>query len=81
MLTTLGIIGEAPKLEPEELLGIVNGVIGRTKLPVVVSVSAPGFAAMHSLALQSMTDARSMRSALGCCVTGTASGRQRGRSR
>lgn len=53
-ITVLGIMGEAPKLEPEEALGIVRQVVGRARVPVVVGVSAPGFAAMRSLARKSM---------------------------
>lgn len=49
--TVLGIMGEAPKLEPEESLAIATRFIkGFGKLPVIVGVSAPGFAAMRSLA-------------------------------
>ncbi len=49
-VTVLGIMGEAPKLEPEESLAITTRFIkGFGKLPVVVGVSAPGFAAMRSL--------------------------------
>ncbi len=54
-MTILGIMGEAPKLEPEESLTVVNRVVKRAgKAPVVVGVSAPGFAAMRSLAKASM---------------------------
>lgn len=54
-MTILGIMGEAPKLEPEESLTVVNRVVKRAgKVPVVVGVSAPGFAAMRSLAKASM---------------------------
>ncbi len=53
-LTILGIMGEAPKLEPAESRALVKQVVGRTKLPVIVGVSAPGFAAMRSLARDSM---------------------------
>ncbi len=49
-LTILGIMGEAPKLEPEESLQITRQVVGRAGVPVIVGVSAPGFAAMRSLA-------------------------------
>ena len=49
-LTILGIMGEAPKLDPAESLAISNQVVHRSKLPVIVGVSAPGFAAMRSLA-------------------------------
>ena len=54
-LTILGILGEAPKLEPEESLAIVKHVVKRAgNIPVVVGVSAPGFAAMRALARGSM---------------------------
>jgi len=49
-LTILGIMGEAPKLDPAESLAISNQVVRRSQLPVIVGVSAPGFAAMRSLA-------------------------------
>ncbi len=53
--TVLGIMGEAPKLEPEESLGIVKSAVKNMPgKPVIVGVSAPGFAAMRSLARQSM---------------------------
>ncbi|HZV20596.1 MAG TPA: dihydrodipicolinate synthase family protein [Hyphomicrobiales bacterium] len=49
--TVLGIMGEAPKLEPEESLGVAKRFIrGMGDLPVIVGVSAPGFASMRSLA-------------------------------
>jgi 4-hydroxy-tetrahydrodipicolinate synthase len=53
-LTILGILGEAPKLDAAEALAFARRVIARTRLPVVVGVSAPGFAAMRSLAQASM---------------------------
>jgi len=49
-ITVLGIMGEAPKLEPQEALDVAARVIRRTNLSVVVGVSAPGLAAMRSLA-------------------------------
>lgn len=49
-LTILGIMGEAPKLDPAEALAIARQVVSRASVPVVVGVSAPGFAAMRSLA-------------------------------
>lgn len=50
-VTVLGIMGEAPKLEPEESLDIAARFVkGFGDLPVIVGVSAPGFAAMRSLA-------------------------------
>ena len=53
-LTILGIMGEAPKLDQEEALGITRQVVTRTQVPVIVGVSAPGFAAMRSLARGAM---------------------------
>ena len=54
-LTVLGIMGEAPKLDQQESIEIVTRFIHRApKLPVVVGVSSPGFAAMSSLAKASM---------------------------
>ena len=49
-LTILGIMGEAPKLDPAEALEISNRVVRRSGIPIIVGVSAPGFAAMRSLA-------------------------------
>jgi 4-hydroxy-tetrahydrodipicolinate synthase len=54
-VTVLGIMGEAPKLEPEESLEVVKRTAkAMGKLPVIVGVSAPGFAAMRRLARDSM---------------------------
>lgn len=53
-LTILGIMGEAPKLEPEESIAITRQVVKRAGVPVIVGVSAPGFAAMRSLARNAM---------------------------
>ena len=50
-VTVLGIMGEAPKLEPAEALDLTARFIaGFGALPVIVGVSAPGFAAMRTLA-------------------------------
>jgi len=49
-ITILGMMGEAPKLDPEESLAIARQVVRRANVPVIVGVSAPGFAAMRSLA-------------------------------
>jgi 4-hydroxy-tetrahydrodipicolinate synthase len=49
-LTILGIMGEAPKLDPVEALTISNQVVRRSGVPIIVGVSSPGFAAMRSLA-------------------------------
>jgi 4-hydroxy-tetrahydrodipicolinate synthase len=48
-LTVLGQLGEAPKMAHEESVSIVKRVLKRVKIPVVVGVSAPGFAAMRAL--------------------------------
>jgi 4-hydroxy-tetrahydrodipicolinate synthase len=53
-LTILGIMGEAQKLDAAEALEVVERIVKRTRLPVVVGVSAPGFAAMRSLARAAM---------------------------
>jgi 4-hydroxy-tetrahydrodipicolinate synthase len=50
-ITVLGIMGEAPKLEPQEALDVAARMIKRAGgAPIIVGVSAPGFAAMRSLA-------------------------------
>ena len=50
-ITVLGIMGEAPKLDGAEALGIATRMIRRaSNLPIIVGVSAPGFAVMRSLA-------------------------------
>jgi 4-hydroxy-tetrahydrodipicolinate synthase len=54
-LTLLGQMGEAPKLTQGEGVRIVDYVAKRTRLPVVVGVSAPGYAAMRALASAAMT--------------------------
>lgn len=53
-VTILGIMGEAAKLEPEESQTIARRVIDRAGVPVVVGVSAPGFAGMRALAGRAM---------------------------
>ena len=54
-LTVLGVMGEAPKLDGSESAALAARFIRRAAaLPVVVGVSAPGFAAMRALALSSM---------------------------
>ncbi|MEW6123283.1 MAG: dihydrodipicolinate synthase family protein [Pseudomonadota bacterium] len=55
-VTVLGIMGEAPKLDGEEALAVAAQVIRRASIPVIVGVSAPGFAAMRGLA-RSVMDA------------------------
>ncbi|GAB3466357.1 dihydrodipicolinate synthase family protein [Streptomonospora sediminis] len=49
-ITVLGQLGEAPKLEHAEAVGVASRVIDRAAVPVVAGVSAPGFAAMRALA-------------------------------
>ena len=54
-LTVLGILGEAPKLEPEESLRLLTlSIKAMGTKPVIVGVAAPGFAAMRSLAREAM---------------------------
>ncbi len=54
-LTVLGQLGEAPKLEHAESVAVARRFIARMAgLPVVVGVSAPGFAAMKALAQEAM---------------------------
>ncbi|MFC3127722.1 dihydrodipicolinate synthase family protein [Pseudoroseomonas globiformis] len=49
-MTVLGVMGEAPKLDAAEALEIATRFINRAEgLPVIIGVSAPGFAAMASL--------------------------------
>ncbi|MFD0663115.1 dihydrodipicolinate synthase family protein [Thermocatellispora tengchongensis] len=48
-LTLLGQMGEAPKLTHAEAVEVAAAVLDRTRLPVVVGVSAPGFASMKAL--------------------------------
>ena len=48
-VTVLGALGEAPKLTSEEALGVAERFLERADIPVVVGVSAPGYAAMGSL--------------------------------
>jgi len=53
--TILGIMGEAPKLEADEAVAFVKRCVARApKLPFIVGISAPGFAAMRALAKASM---------------------------
>lgn len=56
-LTVLGIMGEAPKLTADESRTLVARVLARTggRVPVVVGVSSPGFAAMRELADSAMS--------------------------
>ena len=57
-LTVLGMMGEAPKLTAEESRRFVRRVLARVagQVPVVVGVSAPGFAPMGELAEAVMAD-------------------------
>jgi 4-hydroxy-tetrahydrodipicolinate synthase len=48
-MTVLGQLGEAPKMSHEESVGIVKRVLAKFRKPVIVGVSAPGFAAMRAL--------------------------------
>ncbi|WP_042878743.1 dihydrodipicolinate synthase family protein [Cupriavidus necator] len=54
-VTVLGQLGEAPKLEHAESIDVAARMIRRAGgLPVVVGVSAPGFAAMRALTREVM---------------------------
>jgi len=54
-LTVLGQLGEAPKLTQAEGVAVARRMIRRAPaLPVIVGVSAPGFAAMRELTLEVM---------------------------
>jgi len=48
-ITVLGQMGEAPKLEHSEAVAIAARIIKRAGVPIVVGVTAPGFAAMRAL--------------------------------
>ncbi|WP_108814147.1 dihydrodipicolinate synthase family protein [Loktanella sp. Alg231-35] len=48
-LTILGMMGEAGKLTAQESVDVVKRVVARSSVPIVVGVSAPGFAAMKTL--------------------------------
>jgi 4-hydroxy-tetrahydrodipicolinate synthase len=54
-MTILGVMGEAPKLDQAESLAFVQRVVKRAgSAPIIVGVSAPGFAQMRGLARESM---------------------------
>ncbi|MET0605739.1 MAG: dihydrodipicolinate synthase family protein [Beijerinckiaceae bacterium] len=54
-VTILGAMGEAPKLDHEESVAVIRLCVESVGgLPVVVGVSAPGFAAMRALARSAM---------------------------
>lgn len=55
-LTILGVMGEAPKLDAAESLAFAARVLQRVagRVPVVVGVTAPGFASMKALARGAM---------------------------
>jgi 4-hydroxy-tetrahydrodipicolinate synthase len=50
-LTILGVMGEAAKLDSQEAIAFARRIIDTCgRMPVIVGVSAPGFAAMRALA-------------------------------
>src|ERR1700752_4287089 len=53
-MTVLGQLGESPKMDHVESVGIVKRVLQRFGKPVIVGVSAPGFAAMRALTQDAM---------------------------
>jgi len=48
-MTVLGQLGEAAKMAHQESVDVVKRVIRRAGFPIIVGVSAPGFAAMRAL--------------------------------
>ncbi|MGL4727714.1 MAG: dihydrodipicolinate synthase family protein [Bosea sp. (in: a-proteobacteria)] len=55
-LTVLGIMGEAPKLEPHEALALLTLAVKQMPgKPIIVGVSAAGFAAMRALTREAMS--------------------------
>ena len=55
-ITILGVLGEAPKLTASESQRFVGAVVARAagRVPIIVGVSSPGFAAMGELAQAAM---------------------------
>ena len=55
-LTLLGVMGEAPKLAAEEARAFLRRALARVggRVPIIVGVSAPGFAPMKELAVSAM---------------------------
>jgi 4-hydroxy-tetrahydrodipicolinate synthase len=53
-LTILGMMGEAGKLSASESVTVIQRVTVRTDVPVVVGVTATGFAPMRALSLEAM---------------------------
>ncbi|MGZ5089571.1 MAG: dihydrodipicolinate synthase family protein [Burkholderiales bacterium] len=54
-ITALGVMGEAPKLDQAEAVAFVAQMVKRAgKVPVIVGVTAPGFAPMRALARDAM---------------------------
>ncbi|MEO0402962.1 MAG: dihydrodipicolinate synthase family protein [Pseudomonadota bacterium] len=53
-LTILGMMGEAGKLSAEESIAVMRRVTSRCPVPVIVGVSAPGFAGMTALSKEAM---------------------------
>lgn len=55
-LTVLGMMGEAPKLTPDESRAVVERILKRVNsaVPTVVGVSAPGFAQIEALSKEVM---------------------------
>ncbi|SHG78500.1 dihydrodipicolinate synthase family protein [Marivita hallyeonensis] len=53
-LTILGMMGEAGKLSSSESVEVIRRVISRSTVPVIVGVSAPGFATMAAMSTEAM---------------------------
>ncbi len=55
-LTILGMMGEAGKLTSDESTQVIRRICARAEIPVIVGVSAPGFAAIESLSRVAMDE-------------------------
>ena len=53
-LTILGMMGEAEKLSANESITVIQAITRHCDIPVIVGVSAPGFAAMSALSNAAM---------------------------
>ncbi|MBY4891348.1 dihydrodipicolinate synthase family protein [Rhodobacteraceae bacterium N5(2021)] len=53
-ITILGIMGEAGKLSAAESEAVIHRVAARTRMPVIVGVSAPGLSAIQALSATAM---------------------------
>ncbi len=54
-LTILGMMGEAGKLSAAESVAVIKRAVGRTNMPVIVGVTAVGYAPMKALSDEAMS--------------------------